>query len=416
MAQITEARLQQPPKMRLFAFQAVNVDGDTIKGVMEAARPDEVREALAARGMRVTEIKFHRRVISGEFLSSLVKVKAQEVIMFCRQLATFVRVGIPITTALETIAEGTANPRMRNACAGMVADLERGSLLSTAMARHPAVLPPLLPDLVRAAEMTGHLDDVLLRAAAHFEREAEAKRKIRAALTYPTIVFLMALAVAAGLVLFVLPKFRDLFTEFNAKIPGLAAFLLDLSAFIGDHAVSILIGILVVVLGGGYLARRDTGRLRLAQTLLHVPVIAPMLRAVAVERFCRSLSDMLSAGVPVGTSFGVVIDSTRNPVYRRALTTVGSEVAAGESFSRALKRTGVFPPMVTQMVRVGEDTGTLDEHLAVTARMYDDELDYRLKRLTSIVEPVMIISVGVLVGIVAVSLVQAIYGFVSAIK
>jgi len=416
VAQVSEARRQQSPSARLFTFVAVNADGDVVKGVMEAIRADEVRSALTARGLRATDIKLHRRLLPSEFLSSLVKVKAQEVIMFCRQLATFVRVGIPITTALETIGEGTANPRMRNACAVMVADLERGTLLSTAMARHPAVLPPLLPDLVRAAELTGHLDDVLLRAAAHFEREAEARRKIRAALTYPSIVFLMALAVATGLVLFVLPKFRDLFDEFHAKIPGLAAGLLNLSAFLGAHAASILIAILVAVLGGGYLARRDTGRLRIAQTLLHVPVIAPMLRAVAIERFCRSLSDMLAAGVPVGTSFGVVIDSTRNPVYRQALRTVGSEVAAGESFSRSLKRTGLFPPMVTQMVRVGEDTGTLDEHLAVTAKMYDDELEYRLKRLTSIVEPVLIVSVGVIVGIVAVSLVQAIYGFTSAIK
>jgi type IV pilus assembly protein PilC len=416
MAQATEMRPQPPTKTRLFAFQAVNGEGEIVKAVMEATGPDEVREALLARGMRVTEVKPHRRLVLGEFLSSLFKVKPQEVIMFCRQLATFVRVGIPITTALETIAEGTANARMREACAGMVADLERGSLLSTAMARHPAVLPPLLPDVCRAAEVTGHHDDVLLRAAEHFEREAEAKRKIRAALTYPTIVFLMALAVASGLVIFVLPKFRDLFKEFNAQIPGLAGILLSFSAFIGDNAIAILIGILVIVLGGGYLARRDTGRLRVARFLLRVPVIAPMLRAVAIERFCRALSDMLAAGVPVGTSFGVVIDSTRNPVYRQALRRVGSEVAAGESFSRALKRTGVFPPMVTQMVRVGEDTGTLDEHLAVTARMYDQELDYRLKRLTSIVEPTMIVSVGVMVGIVGVSLVQAIYGFTSAIK
>jgi type IV pilus assembly protein PilC len=141
-----------------------------------------------------------------------------------------------------------------------------------------------------------------------------------------------------------------------------------------------------------------------------------MMRAASIERFCRALSDTLSAGVPVGTSFSVVVESTRNPVYRRALRDVGEQVAIGESFSRSLRKTSLFPPLVVQMVKVGEDTGTLDQHLAETARMYDSELDNRLKRLTSIVEPVLIISVGTIVGLVAVSLIQAIYGFASAFK
>ena len=162
--------------------------------------------------------------------------------------------------------------------------------------------------------------------------------------------------------------------------------------------------------------RTEGGKLRANQVLLRLPAIGEMMRAASIERFCRALSDTLSAGVPVGTSFSVVVESTRNPVYRRALREVGAQVAIGESFSRSLRQTSLFPPLVVQMVKVGEETGTLDQHLAETARMYDSELDNRLKRLTSIVEPVLIISVGTVVGLVAVSLIQAIYGFASAFK
>lgn len=416
MTQATDSGSARLPSMKLFGYTALAVDGDVVTGVMEASRPDAVRQALMARGLRATEVTAKRRPVFANFFGSLTKVKAQEVIMFCRQLSTFMRVGIPITVALDTIGEGTGNKRVREACASMVADLERGSLLSDALVRHPQVLPKLLSDLVKAAEVTGRLDDVLLRAAEHFEREAAARAKVRAALIYPGIVLCMALTVASGMVIFVLPKFKDLFDQFNAKLPPLTAFLLDFSGFVSSNAIYILVAILILVLGGGAWARKPSSQLSIGRALLRLPVISPMIRAATIERFCRSLSAMLAAGVPVGASFGVVVEGTRNPVYRQALSEVGSQVAAGDSFSRALRRTGLFPPLLTQMVRVGEETGTLDGHLSATAAMYDQELDFRLKRMTSLIEPALIVSVGVLVGIVAVSLVQAIYGFTSAIR
>jgi type IV pilus assembly protein PilC len=408
-----------PPQLRgtqLFDYTAINPDGTVVKGMMEASDADSVWDAISVRGLRPTAVKVRSRAPLSDFLDQLNKVRLQEVMVFCRQLSTFVRVGIPLTTALETIAEGTGNKRMRRACASMLADLERGGLLSSALARHPNVFPPVLADLIRASELTGHIDETLLRSADHFERELQTKTRIRGALMYPAIVFCMALAVATGLVVFVLPQFRVLFEQYGAKLPPLASALLNLSAFITGNAVWILVGVLVAFLGIGYYVRTEGGKFRFNQALLRAPAIGAMMRAASIERFCRALSDTLSAGVPVGTSFSVVVESTRNPVYRRALREVGAQVAIGESFSRSLRRTSLFPPLVVQMVKVGEETGTLDQHLAETARMYDSELDTRLKRLTSIVEPILIISVGTIVGLVAISLIQAIYGFASAFK
>jgi len=406
----------QPRRMQLFEYTAIDPNGGDVKGMMEASDSEAVWHAIAVRGLRPTAVKARSRAPIRSFLDGLTKVKLPEVVVFCRQLSTFVRVGVPLTAALETIADGASSKRMRQACASMVADLERGGLLSAAVARHPQVFPRVLADLLRASEMTGHIDDVLVRSADHFERELETRTKIRSALMYPAIVLCMALAVATGLVVFVLPQFRVLFAEYGAKLPGLAAALLNFSAFITGNSVWILVGLLLAILGGGYYLRTKTGKMQFNRLLLRLPAVGEMMSAASIERFCRALSDTLAAGVPVGTSFAVVVESTRNPVYRRALREVGAQVAIGESFSRSLRQTGLFPPLVIQMVRVGEETGTLDQHLTETAKMYDSELDNRLKRLTSIVEPILIISVGSIVGLVAVSLIQAIYGFAAAFK
>jgi type IV pilus assembly protein PilC len=405
-----------PSRTRLYDYTALSPEGSVVKGIMEAADPEAVRHAISVRGLRPTGVKARQTARLHGFLDQLTKVKLQEVVVFCRQLATFVRVGVPLTTGLETIAEGSSNKRMRLACTSMVADLERGGLLSTSLARHPQVFPSVLADLIRASEITGHIDDTLVRAADHFERDLQMRAKIRGALMYPGIVFCMALAVAAGLVVFVLPEFVKLFQEFSAKLPPLVAALLNFSAFVSSNAAYILVGLLALIVGGGAYLRSIPGSMQMTKVLLRVPAVGAMMRAATIERFCRALSDTLAAGVPVSTSFSVVVESTRNPVYRQALKEVGSQVAVGDSFSRSLRRTGLFPPLVVQMIRVGEETGTLDQHLAETARMYDTELDQRLKKLTSVIEPVLIISVGVIVGIVAVSLISAIYGFVSALS
>ena len=406
----------QPGRNQVFDYTAVNLEGKVVRGMMEATDPDSVWNAISVRGLRPTAVKARSRWPFTDFVDQLTKVRLQEVAVFCRQLSTFVRVGIPLTTALETIAEGAANKRMRRACASMVGDLERGGLLSAALARHPNVFPVVLADLIRASEITGHIDETLVRAADHFDRELQTRTRIRGALMYPAIVFCMALAVATGLVIFVLPQFRILFEQYGAKLPPIASALLGFSSFVQGNDIWILVGILVAVLAIGWYVRTEGGKLRANQLLLRLPAIGEMMRAASIERFCRALSDTLSAGVPVGTSFSVVVESTRNPVYRRALREVGAQVAIGESFSRSLRQTSLFPPLVVQMVKVGEETGTLDQHLAETARMYDSELDNRLKRLTSIVEPILIIGVGTVVGLVAVSLIQAIYGFASAFK
>lgn len=344
------------------------------------------------------------------------KAKPQEVTMLCRQLASFVRVGIPVTTALTTFAETAELPRLRDAYTAVVADLERGARLSDAFAKHPKVFPEIVVDMVRSAEVTGNLDTVLRQAARHIEREASARQRMRAAMTYPMIICGIAVVIAVGMVTFVLPKFTGLYSSLGVKLPALLSAVLGFSHYVGAHGLGITAGVLVAVVAIVYALRTPVGRYRIDALLIRLPLVSPMIRASTTERFCRTLGDMLGAGVPISQTFSVVLSSVRNRVYRRALERVGPAMAAGKGISRPLAESGVFSASVVQLIRVGEETGHMQVNLSEAADMHEEELDYRIKKLTAIIEPAMIVAVGLLVGFIAITMVSSIYSLAGGFK
>jgi len=344
------------------------------------------------------------------------KVKPQEVVLFCRQLSSFVRVGVPVTSAIQTFAEQTSSSRLKEAYAAVVKDVEGGARLSAAFAARPQVFPSILTDMVRSAEVTGNLDVVLGQAARHIEREAQAHQKIRGAMLYPVIIATFAIIVTVGMVVFVLPRFRDLYASLGVPVPGILAGLLSFSSFLGGHALMITVGALLGILALSVWVRTEHGRYALDRSLLKLPVIAPLLQASMTERFCRTLGDMLSAGVPITQTYSVVIANVRNRVYRKALAEVAPAIAAGEGVFRPMQRAGVFTPAVVQILRVGEETGHLDTNLTEAADMHEEELDFRIKRLTAFLEPALIIFVGCVVGFVAITLVTSIYSLAGGYK
>jgi type IV pilus assembly protein PilC len=343
------------------------------------------------------------------FFTYQPKIKPQVVVQFCRQMASFARVGVSITAAMDIFAEQGHTRLLRQTYQAVAADIRRGIRLSDALAAHPLVFPRIVSDMVRSAEVTGNLDVVLTQAARHIEREAAARQRVRSAMTYPVIIMVFALCIAIGIVAFVLPQFTGLYGALGVKTPGLLNALLDLSHFITHHVWTLVLIIALIVIAIWVWMRSEPGRYFRDSVLVKVPGIAPMLRASMIEGFCRGLGDMLSAGVPIGQTFEVVIGNVRNRVYRQALRGVGPALAAGDGIYRPLEKTGVFPGAVIQMFRVGEETGTLDASLSEAADMYENELDYRLKRLTALLEPAMIVFVGLLVGFVAVTLITSIY-------
>lgn len=344
------------------------------------------------------------------------KVKPQLVVQFCKQLSSFVRVGVPVTTAIETFAEQAPNKRLRDTYIDIARDLQRGVRLSDAFAAHPRVFPGIVANMVRSAEATGNLDVVLKQAARHIEREASARQKVKAAMTYPAIIFTLAILIAVAIIVVLLPKFRDLYTALHVKTPGIMNAMLGLSDYLSKHGVFIIAGVLITVLGLFLWRRTEQGRYALDAVMLRIPVIRNLLSSAMTERFCRTLGDLLSAGVPINQTYAITIDNIGNRVYQRALRRVGPAIAAGQGLYRPLQQTGVFQPAVIQIFRIGEETGHLDVNLTEAADMYEEEIDYRIKRLTAFLEPAMIVFVGLIVGFVAVTLVSSIYSLAGGFK
>lgn len=338
------------------------------------------------------------------------RVKPAEVMNFSRQCAAFVRAGIPLLDALDVIAEDTASKRFGRVLADISASLRAGNSFSGAVARHDDVFPAYYISMLRSAELTGRLDDTLDQLAVYLERDMEARRRIKSALTYPLVVMVMAVVTVVILAAFVMPKFEDFFADLGAELPLITRMLLAVTHFVSTWWWALALLALVVVLAFVVTRRSPRGRAKLDGVLLKLPALGGLLQYVIVERFCRIFAAMVQAGVPLPDAMTVAAESTNNAVYRVGLLKARDEMMQGAGLARPIADTGLFPASANQMMRVGESTGTLDHQLETAAQFYERELDYRLKRFTDLFEPAVIIAVGVVVGFVAVALVSAMYG------
>lgn len=338
------------------------------------------------------------------------KVKLEEVMNFSRQCSAFVGAGIPIIEALTIIAEECKNKQLKGILTESAERIRNGSNLSDALAVHQSALPNYYVPMVRAAELTGRLDEVLDQLAAYLDRDIEARRKVRTALTYPSVVMVMAIVTVFVLAAFVLPRFKDFFASLDAKLPLATRILLAITDFISTFYVFGAIGLVLLVVGFWGITRTEAGKLQRDSFLLRLPAVGTLLRYSIVERFCRILSSMVQAGVPLPDAMKVASESSSNRKYRHALAEAREAMIRGEGLARPIAATEMFPSGANQMLRVGESTGTLDKQLDTAANFYERELDYKLKRFTDLFEPAIILVVGVIVGFVAIALVSAMYG------
>jgi type IV pilus assembly protein PilC len=275
---------------------------------------------------------------------------------------------------------------------------------------HRSLFPPFYVEMLRSAEASGHLDYVLDQLSRYIERDLEARRKIRSALAYPAIILVMSMVTIVILTTFVLPRFRRFFESLDATLPLPTRMLLGATGFFATWWWAIGAFALVFAFFLWRFLKTTRGRRMKDGLALRLPVAGEVVRFAIIERFCRILSSMLRAGVPLPDAMAIVAEGTNNVIYEDALLKAREEMLQGDGLSRPVQRTGLFPSSVTQMVRVGEDTGTLDEQLEAAAGFFDRELDYKIKRLTSLFEPAVIVFMGVVVGFVAIALVSAMYG------
>jgi len=400
-----------------FAYKAYTERGQKREGRIEAAGTSAAEQALWLEGLKIVQLNpAPPKKTMADYFPSLYQISRQDLILFTRQLATFVGAGVAMTRALTVIAEETASPLFKRVILTVLDDLERGQNLSESLVKHPKVFPSLYVDLVRVAELTGNLEATLKELAGYLRRDLNTVRRVRTAMIYPAVILVVATAVVIILVFFALPAFVKIFAEFRVQLPLSTRILIGIVAF--TRAWGLVIGAVVAVLAGAIVVALRTRRGLYAkdQISLKLPIMGPIVLSAVLNRFSRTLAMVLKAGVPLGQTFDAVIAGTGNKVFQRGLGTVKEQMTGGEGFAGPLLRTHLFPPMLTQMVRVGEETGTLDTYLEQAADFYEEELDYRIRAMTSLIEPVMTVAVGLVVGFIAVSLISAMYGLVGALK
>jgi type IV pilus assembly protein PilC len=378
-----------------------------------------VHRGLLDRGYRVVSVRparnGWRRWLYRE-LPTFFRVSTADLILFSRQLSTFLRVGVPITDAIKLLQGASGSGAFRVALEDICEDLDAGEAFSTSIHHHPSVFNKLYVDMIRAAEYSGTLDKVLSQVAAYLQRQDTAIKKLRSAMIYPAIILVLALAVCTILVVFVLPNFVSMFHEFHAQLPLPTRILLSIGVFAQAWRIQIILGLFGFIVAILLFMYSPLGRITRDYGILRLPVVGTIVNYGIIERFTRTLATMLKAGIPISQTFDVAIAAAGNIKFRRRLESVKQRMVTGDGFSAPLEATGLLAPMMIRMIKVGEETGTLDSSLEQIADFLSEEMDYKVRNMISLMEPALVIAVGGAVGFVAVSVILPMYGLLQAVK
>ena len=397
--------------MARFKYTALTPDGVRVRAAVEAPSMGALRNELNLNDLKVLKVK--QKVAFNEIEITKQRVPRQVVIHFSRQLAAFVRAGIPLTDALQIVEEGTENKRFRAILVEVGESLRNGRTLSEALQSHSNVFPPYYLGIVRSAEHTGQLDIVLAQLSQYMERDLESSQRLKSALAYPSVIACAAIGVVVLMATFVLPHLMKFFKQFGVSKPPLSArILLGVSDFFKNYWFVTPIAFLLFVAFVLWMKSTPRGNMFRDRLLLKAWLIRDITRFAAVERFCRIIGAMLQAGVPLPESMRAAMDSVNNKVFEAKLETVNEALLEGAGLSAPIAATGIFPIPAVQMIHVGEETGDLDHQLQIAAEYYSSELEYKLKKLMALFEPAIIVFMGVIVGFVAVTMIQSIYGMI----
>ena len=401
-----------------YAYKVRTKEGRVVDGKMEADGEGAVAARLRAQGFTPVQIKKEARV-SGKMEIHILpeKVKMRDLAVFARQFATMINAGLSLLRALNILSQQTENQTLAKALSALRDDVERGSSLSAGMSKHPKIFSPLFIALTRAGETGGQLDVVLLKVADNYETEYRLRQTIKSAMTYPVVVMGMAAMLVTIMLLFVVPTFADMFSSLGGTLPLPTRILLAVSNQAKFLVPLAIIGFIVgrIVYKRSRAANADV-RLRTDQLKLKIPIFGDLIQKIALARFARTLALLLRAGVPVLQALDIVSEATGNEVMARAAQDVKESVRTGESVAGPLETHEIFPPMVVQMISVGEDTGALDAMLDKIADFYDSEVQATTEALTSLIEPIMIGVLGGLVGAMVIALYMPMFKIYDLVK
>src|SRR5215216_2773069 len=391
--------------MALYTYRALDKQGETIQDKLEGSGEMAVAHELRQQGLLVIDVK-EQSVGQKDILEPFKRIKLADLVVFSRQLATMINAGLPIVRALYVLSEQTENPKLKDVVVEVRKDVEAGSSLSEAFEKHPDVFSRLYVEMVKAGEVGGILDGVLLRLADQLERDQDLRRKIRSALTYPVVVFALAILAASFMLIFIVPVFAQMFEDLGGTLPLPTRICMLISNILTSFwGVLVYVGMALAVVLFLRWKKTEQGRKAWGRAVVRIPAkIGDVVKKATLARFARTLSTLSAAGVPILQAIEITATSSGNWVIENALLKSRDAIREGIPIYKPLEEEPVFPPMVTRMIAVGEETGDIDGMLTKIAEFYESEVDAAVKALTSIIEPIMVVVVGGIVGAIVISM------------
>lgn len=404
----------------IYSYRALDTAGAVIKGSLEAENRNLVIEALLRQNYTILELKEDKdKAAAGKSalnINLFESVKINDLSLFTRQLSTMVGSGLPIVRSFQILEEQTKNPMLRRATVDIRTNLEGGWTLNDSMAQHPRIFSSMYVSMVKAGETGGALDTVLNRLADTLERDREINSKVKSASIYPIIILCVALLVVIFILTFVMPTFVEAFSSSGTELPAFTQFFMNISYFIKDHGIWLFIAIILLVLGLKWVGTKPNGRLFFDRLYLNMPIIGKAINRIAVSRFTRILGTLIKSGVPILEALEVLKGVVGNRVISDAIGEARNSIREGQSIAAPLAATAVFEPMVTQMIAVGEETGSLDDMLERMAVFYDNEVTFAIDAMLKSMEPAMIIFVAVIIGSIIVATYLPVFNIISTIS
>lgn len=400
--------------MPLFAYTAVDPSGRTVKATIEADDERLVLAKLREQSLTVTDIK--KTAKSGVKSFGKKKFKPKSLVVFSRQFATMIDAGIPILRCLEILQGQMKDPALKEALEAVTQDVKGGAQLNDALAKHPRIFNKLYVNMIRAAELGGILDVILDRLSGFLEYEAEIKGKIKSAMMYPTLVLIFSQVMLFALFSFVLPKFKEIFAGMSVEMPPVTAALFSMGDFMQAYWWMIILFGIGAFFGMKFYAKTPRGQWQIDMIKLKLPIVGELSLKMSIARFSRTFGTLINSGVPMMRSLEIVGETLGNRVLSEAIDQTRLSIREGNKLSAPLMQSGLFPNMVTCMIDIGEESGRLSEMLVKVGDFYDQEVEATVKGLTSMIEPMLIIFLGVVVGFIAISIMTPIFKLVNSVK
>lgn len=401
--------------MAIFKYKAINSEGQRIEGSQSADSESQIREMLLSNQYYPLSIEKENSKSKKSF-SFNSKVKLKDIAVFCRQFYVMLDSGLSIGKALNILIEQCEKPKLREALIGVNGELKRGETLASSMRKRKDVFPNLLTSMIDAGERSGNLDIILKRMAEYYEKETKIRGKIKSAMIYPIVLGVVAIIAITFILTFVMPTFVQMFEENNVDLPMSTKMVLGTSKMLGKYGIIIfLILVTAIILLGKYL-KSEEGQYKLSSINLKIPVIKKLTQKIIVSRFTRTIGIVSSSGMSLVTSIEIVASVVGNKIAENELLKVKEKVLKGEGLGDSIMNIKIFPPMLASMVKIGEEAGSLDSILDKTADFYDDELEREIKTATALIEPSMIVLMGIIIGFLLISILTPMFKMYNSIS